>query len=113
MRVVTPDTILFMVEHDNTDPSQNGLWEIHTDGTGLLRLTTDTDQAQVLCQFSQYAWSNVSRDGNLYALQYYNPHTNEYRLYDGQLHNPNAQPEQFASINDGTTLQIAGWTTMD
>ncbi|MEO8970618.1 MAG: serine/threonine protein kinase, partial [Ktedonobacteraceae bacterium] len=111
---ITPTKLLLLVENagssGSTDTSQNGLWIINTDGTGLTRLTTDTDNSQALCPFSQYYWSNVTHDGSMYALQGFNPNTNEYKLLFGSTSGGN--PTQFADINDGTTLQLAGWTTM-
>ncbi len=113
LRAVTPTTLLLLVENSNGDTSQNGLWEMNSDGTGLTRLTSDTHNAQSLCQFSQYAWSNVSRDGSMYALQEIIPNgsTNKstYNMYYG-LMNGNA-PFQFAGIT-GTQLLLAGWTSL-
>ncbi|MEO8971904.1 MAG: protein kinase, partial [Ktedonobacteraceae bacterium] len=84
IRDITPTKLLLLVENagpsNSTDTSQNGLWIINTDGTNLTRLTTDTDNSQALCPFSQYFWSNVTHDGSMYALQGFNPNTNEYKL---------------------------------
>ncbi len=55
------------------------------------------------------AWSNVSRDGSMYALQRYGGNSNVSLLY-GSLNGGN--PTSFASIADGTQLSIVGWTTM-
>ena len=109
IRAVTPTTLLFMIETSKNDTTQNGLWEINTDGTGLTRLSTDTDGSQALCPYSQYAWSNVSRDGTLYALESYNQQTNTYGMYYGSL--SGSAPTQFAGIT-GTQLFLVGWTTM-
>ena len=35
LRAVTPTTLLLLVENGSGDTSQNGLWEMNTDGTGL------------------------------------------------------------------------------
>ena len=109
VRAVTPTTLLFMIETSKNDTSQNGLWEIHTDGTGLTRLTTDTDGSQSLCPYSQYAWSNVSRDSTMYALESYNQQTNTYGMYYGSL--SGGLSTQFASIA-GTQLFLVGWTNV-
>ncbi len=101
--------LLLLVENYDGDSSQNGLWKINTDGTGLSRLTTDTEQAQALCQFTQYAWSNVSRDGSLFALGYHNPTGKNYRIYTGSLETGNLN--QFLALDDGTQLLPVGWTT--
>ncbi len=95
------------------DSSQNGLWKLNTDGTGLTRLTTEVKgNVTSLCQFSQNPWSNVSRDDSLYAFETNNtgtyPYT--YTLSFGQF--SGSSPQSFASISDGTQLAIIGWTTM-
>ena len=114
IRDITPTKLLLLVENagptGSTDTSQNGLWIINTNGSGLTRLTTDTDNSEGFCPFSQYFWSNVTHDGSMYALQGYNPNTNEYKLLFGLTSGGN--PTVFADISDGTTLQLAGWTTM-
>ncbi len=109
VRAVTPTTLLFMIETSKNDISQNGLWEVHTDGTGLTQLSTDKDSSQSLCPYSQYAWSNVSRDSTMYALESYNQQTNTYGMYYGSL--SGGAPTQFAGII-GTQLFLIGWTTM-
>ncbi|HVB21621.1 MAG TPA: hypothetical protein VNG51_06720 [Ktedonobacteraceae bacterium] len=114
IRAITPTKLLLLVENaapaSGVDTSQNGLWTVNTDGSGLTRLTTDSDGSQALCPFSQYFWSNVSHDASLYALQGFNPSTNEYKLLFGSTSGGN--PTVFADISNGTTLQLAGWTTM-
>ena len=110
IRAVTPTQLLIMVENKAGDTSQNGLWTINTDGSNPTRLSTDTTGSQSLCLYSQYAWSNVSRDSTMYALESYQSSTNTYALYYGAL--SGSQPTPFASISDGTQLFLAGWTTM-
>ena len=113
VRAISSTTLLFLVENytpgGGTFP-QNGLWTINTDSTGLTRLTTDTDGSQGLCPFSQYYWSNISRDGSMYALQGFNASTNEYKMLFGSM--SGGTPTTFADISDGTTLRLAGWTTV-
>ena len=110
VRAIGPTTLLLMVENSAGDTSQNGLWRINTDGTGLTRLSTDTANAQSLCQFSQYAWSNTSLDHTFYALQSLQQNTHDYGMYYGSLNG--GDPTQFADISDGTQLFLAGWTKM-
>ncbi len=88
---------------------------IHTDGTGLMRLTTDS--ANLYTQLnadSQYPWSNVSRDGNLYAVEQQTPqasgHPGTATLLFGSL--SGGIPTRFAQASDGTGLSIVGWTVM-
>ena len=110
IRAVSPTILLLMVENTAGNTSQNGLWKINIDGTGLTRLTTDTLHAQSLCQFSQYAWSNVSFDNNFYALQSYDASRQTYGMFYGSLNG--GAPTQFAGISDGTQLFLSGWTRL-
>jgi dipeptidyl aminopeptidase/acylaminoacyl peptidase len=98
----------------NVDSSQNGLWKMNTDGTGLTRLTTvDGKQESNLNQFSQYPWSNVSRDGVLYAVQVTDlvSKTPTTTLFFGPVSGGNPTSFAFANTNAGT-VEVAGWTTM-
>jgi eukaryotic-like serine/threonine-protein kinase len=108
IRAVTPKALLLLVENYSGDKSQNGLWKINSDGTGLTRLTTDSANAQSLCLFTRYAWSNVSRDESMYALQEHDPKTNTWNMYYGSL-SGGQPPYEFANIS-GTELLLAGWT---
>ncbi len=117
MRAISGSTLLLQIENFSqnhyVDSSQNGLWKLNTDGTGLTRLTTEVKgNVTFLCQFSQNPWSNVSRDGSLYAFETNNTGTYPYAytLSFGQL--SGSSPQSFASISDGTQLAIIGWTTM-
>jgi Tol biopolymer transport system component len=116
VRAVLPNTLLFTIDNDGPigsgDQSHNGLWKIHTDGTGLTRLTTNTaDQFSGLTDFSQFPWSNVSRDGSRYALGIIsgNSSNTTYTLEYGSLNG--GTPSVFASITN-VQLSIVGWTTM-
>lgn len=112
VRAITRTTLLFTADaqaYDSSvhvDQSQNGLWKVNITGTGATRLTTMTG---TLNSFTQYPWSNVSRDGSLYTLQSYIPSTNTYLMSYGSL--SGGTPTTFASIS-GTQLATIGWTTM-
>ncbi len=109
IRSVTMTTVLLLIENYSGDSNQNGLWKINSDGTGLMRLTTDTQNLQSLCPFTQYAWSNISRDESMYALQEHDQKNNTYNMYYGSL--SGGQPTEFANIS-GTELLLAGWTSL-
>jgi hypothetical protein len=98
-------------QNHQVDSSQNGLWIVHSDGTGLTRLTTEASGAStILCQFSQQPWSNVSRDGSMYAFETStagNPTT--YTLSYGSLNG--GKPQSFVS-SAADKLAVVGWTTM-
>ncbi|GHO91914.1 hypothetical protein KSF_019620 [Reticulibacter mediterranei] len=107
LRTISTTTQLLLIENYSGDTSKNGLWKIQVDGSGLTRLTTDTQNRQSLCPFTQYVWSNVSRDGSFYALQEHDAKTNTYSMYYGSLNG--GTPTQFANISN-TELLFAGWT---
>jgi serine/threonine protein kinase len=114
LRAISPTTLLLLIENANGDTSSNGLWKMNVDGTGLTQLSIDKNTVQSLCQFSQYAWSNVSRDGSLYAFQeaISDAVTDQitYNMYYGSM-NGSTQPYQFSGIT-GTQLLLAGWTSL-
>ncbi len=110
LRSVTPTTLLLLIENAGGDTSQNGLWKMNEDGTGQKRLTTDSNNAQSLCQFTQYAWSNVSPDGSMYALQSYDPKTQAYSLGYGSLNG--GVLNYLLASTPATQLLLAGWTNL-
>jgi len=91
----------------------NGLWKVNTDGTHLIQLSTGgagvSGGPSILCQYSQYPWSNVSRDGSLFALQHNSSNGQTQSLLLGSMNG--GMPTPFASIS-GTQLSIVGWTTV-
>jgi eukaryotic-like serine/threonine-protein kinase len=119
VRSVTSTLLLLQVENfsrnHQVDTSQNGLWVVHSDGTGLTRLTTEASKTgTTLCQFSQNPWSNVSRDSSMYAFETSVPNPTAGTTTDTLSYGPlnGGAPQSFASIADGTQLAIIGWTTM-
>ncbi len=121
VRAVTQKTLLFLVgnssfpNQNSGDLSHNGLWTIHTDGTGLTRLTTDSAKLSThLNADSQYPWSNVSRDGSLFAVEQQTPQKSgnpgTTTLLFGSLNG--GTPTTFASASAGMELSIVGWTMM-
>ncbi len=115
IRVISKTTLLLIVDNASSsktvDTSQNGLWKVNTDGTGLTRLNMDkAGQLSYLNRSSQYPWSNISRDGSLYALDVSNSQGKiaSYTLLFGSL--SGGEPTVFASVSDGTELAIVGWT---
>ena len=115
VRVVSRTTLLLVIGNfaaqlplgppTPTDTTQNGLWKINTDGTGLIRLTTSNSQ---LNQYTQCSWSNVSRDGKMYALAV--PGKGTDSLAFGSLNG--GPPTILAQSSAGTASSIVGWTTM-
>ena len=106
VRAVTANILLFTVGNTTGDTSHNGLWKVGTDGSNPLRLAPSGQ----LNQFTQFPWSNVSRDGSRYVLLVTSGTTsNTYTLEYGSL--SGGTPIVFASIT-GVPLAVVGWTTM-
>ena len=96
------------------DRSKDGLYKIATDGSGnaIPLVSAGNSLTPALNSYSQYYWSNVSRDRNLYALEEYgsNGPNTSYTLLYGSMNG--GASNTFASISDGTELEVIGWTTM-
>lgn len=119
VRAISSNTLLLLVDNfsgdHSVDTSQNGLWKINMDGSGLVRLTAqlpsqDAPFLDPFCAFARTPWANGSRDGSMYSLEIDNQQSQS--LLIGSV--SGGTPMAFASILDGTgtTLHIAGWTTM-
>jgi hypothetical protein len=118
VRVISQNTLLFLVENSSMsqsiDTSQNGLWKIGVDGSQPTQLMSDgagvSGGPSTLCSFTQYPWSNVSRDGSMYAIQHSSKHGTVQTLLFGSLNG--GSPTTFATSSDGTQLAVVGWTTI-
>jgi hypothetical protein len=118
VRSISQNTLLLLVNNNSTgtnvDTSQNGLWKVNTNGSGLTRLSMSgagvSAGPTLLCQFTQYPWSNVSRDGTMFAIQQNTANGQTQSLLFGSL--SGGTTTTFASIADGTQLSIVGWTSM-
>ncbi len=118
IRSINKTTLLLLVYNNgtgtNVDTSQNGLWKVNTDGSGLTRLTSGgagvSGGPSLLCPYTQYPWSNVSRDGSMFAFQHNTATGQTQSLLFSSL--SGGAQTNFASISDGTQLSIVGWTTM-
>lgn len=118
VRAVSPTTLLFTVYNytsnalkpNSGSPNDNGLWRINTDGSGLTQLTTDpTGQVSALNNFSQFPWSNISRDGSTYSLSITNGPNGSLEI--GAL--SGGTPTTIAtSGSSGPFLDFVGWTTI-
>ena len=91
--------------------NNDGLYLLKPDGSNPTLLTSNNSgETSTLNLFSQYFWSNVSRDNKLYTIEMSSLSTNRYTLMFGSLHG--GTPTTFADISDGTVMEIAGWTRM-
>jgi eukaryotic-like serine/threonine-protein kinase len=117
VRSISKTTLLLLINNNSTgtnvDTSQNGLWKVNADGSGLTRLTSSgagvSGGPSLLCLYTQYPWSNVSRDGGLVALQHNTANGQTESLLFVSING--GTPTTFASIS-GTQLAIVGWTMM-
>ena len=115
IRSITNTELFYITGNTSGDKSQNGLWKINANGTGNTFLTSTggngTDPTLGLNHYTQYPWSNFSRDGSMYSLEEVTVQNGNVinSLLIGSLNGGN--PTSFASIS-GTELEIVGWTTM-
>lgn len=105
VRSISNSLLIYTVDTIGGGTSQNGLWRVNANGSSAARLTATAGQ---LNTYSQFPWSNVSRDGNTYTLQVNSGNTNTL-LYGSINGGPTTT---FASISDGTQLAIVGWTML-
>ena len=119
IRSITNNTLFYMVGNTTGDTSHNGLWKINVNSTGNTFLASisgnGTTSGLYLNQFTQFPWSNFSRDDSFYSLEQINGYNESVTdtLYFGSLNG--GKLNTFASISDGpdgTQLSIVGWTTM-
>jgi hypothetical protein len=87
-------TLLLSVNRPG-DPADkdNGLWKVQANGTGLVELTK---QPNLFNPFTQYPWSNVSRDGEDYVY--------------GNVYGP-LSGGATTTYNQSNDI-VVGWTTM-
>jgi eukaryotic-like serine/threonine-protein kinase len=108
VRVVSNTTMLLLIQNSTGDTSHNGLWKLNLDGTVLTRLTTaGAGQSCFLNPTSQFRWSNISRNGSMYALKIGSAQTES--LLIGSLGGTSSST--FATVSGGG-VSIVGWTTM-
>jgi eukaryotic-like serine/threonine-protein kinase len=118
IRAVTASTLFFVLSNSanpSLDNTQNGLWKMNANGTGLTRLTSDAGYANVrLNEQSQYTWSNLSRDNSFFVAE---EDTQggatgivKSALIYGSIYNGNVQT--FAQGDETQALSIVGWATM-
>jgi serine/threonine protein kinase len=116
VRVINPQNTLLAIASDKSqnnptgDTAHDGLYLIQSDGTTQRLASTPTNEESRLCPYSQYFWSNVSRNDSLYALENAGennsglPYTLSYgSLNGGTLHT-------FAT--DSQAITVVGWTTL-
>lgn len=116
IRVINPQNALLAIASDitqtnpNGDSAHDGLYLIQTNGSTQHLLSTPSGQVSNLCPYSQYFWSNVSRNTSLYALESAatNGSSLPYTLSYGSLNG--GTPHTFAT--DSQAISIVGWTIL-
>jgi hypothetical protein len=118
LRVASSTTLLFVIDNTGVgriDTSHNGLWKVNTDGTGLIRLTSNAADETTLFTYTRSLRSTISSDGGNFAAQVTNTTSRFSSLIIGSMNG--GKHVAFASLpgNTGTldTLDIVGWTTME
>jgi hypothetical protein len=99
VRVINATTLMILAEDpDHPQSSANGLYTIQTNGSGFKQLTSSlAEPSWAFNAFSQYTWSNFSRNGAYYVDGL------SYGSFNGGLLAP------YGSQLGGDTL--VGWTT--
>ncbi|HEV2579266.1 MAG TPA: hypothetical protein VGT44_00320, partial [Ktedonobacteraceae bacterium] len=94
LHAVDAQTLLLYIENTQGDLSQNGLWKLKSDGTGLTRLTTVGGQ---LCSDLGYpaTWPQITSNSQFYALRQIDPVSFYSALQVGSLNG--GAPTTFAT----------------
>jgi hypothetical protein len=112
LRAVTPQTLLMTVDSYNssTNTHDNQVWKMKPDGSGRTVLfdLPKNGTTYSMNVYTQFPWSNVSRDGSMYTLQTTNNNSSLQTLAFDSLKGGN--PTQFAYTSRGS-VDIVGWTT--
>ncbi len=114
IRFLQPHTLLLLTDSE--------LWTINTDGSGLTRIVAANGQQyqrnfQSFATYSQYAWSNVSRDGSTFALQSdqagVDTHTSSLETGSFSSGTLTTVASSFVGlVSPGSDVYLVGWTTL-
>ena len=110
IQAISAKTLLFVLGGRFASGSYDGLWKINIDGSGLIQLTRDGK----LLSDQHTLWSDISRDGRMYAVASYNSTATDDKGQTIVL---------YGSLNGGDTTvvdrtdagnnpEIVGWTAM-
>ncbi len=115
LRVISGNTLLLLVENAaNGSDINHQIWTMKTDGSGQKTLATFPYGPSQLDdysfnRFTQFIWSNVSRDGSMYALKADNLGLGTQRILIGSLNG--GAPTEIANTTSGG-VDLVGWTTI-
>ena len=110
IRAISAKTLLFVLGGRFASGARNGLWKINMDGSGLMQLTSKGK----LLSDQHTLWSDISRDGHMYAVASYNSTANDDTgqaivLY-GSLNGGSTTVVDMTDV--GNNPEIVGWTTL-
>ncbi len=106
---ISNTTLLFDVLNEGGDSSQDGIWKMSMDGTGLKRLTLSgllSSDGWLVSGIYQDPWTTISRDGQFYSVSNWENN----RLAYGPLNGDTSQltPVPLPSTSAG----VLGWTEL-
>ena len=118
LRAIKPNTLLLLVVVSNATKASTQIWTMSLPGGSIQVLTSLTsslpeasNQSYDLNETSQFPWSNVSRDGRIYALQEIDSSAQTQSIVIASL--SGGKPTTIATTNPGSSsVSLAGWTTM-
>lgn len=113
LRSVTPPTLLMLVETiDNKGAHHIEEWTMKPDGTNrtvLFDIAKANSTTYNMNVFTQFPWSNLSRDNSMYAFQTFNQAAQFQSMYIAPL--KGGAPFLFSYTTRGS-IDLVGWTTM-
>ena len=112
LRAVTSTTLLMVGQRYTSTSLFNQAWKMKPDGSGRTVLFDTASNGTIynLNVYTQFPWSNVSRDSSLYSLQTTTNNGSKLQTLDYASLN-GGTPIQFAYTTSGS-VDIVGWTTM-
>jgi hypothetical protein len=111
LRAVLPSTLLFTDEVPGGDFGHKELRRIQTNGTGLVKLADNggAHTRLLLNQWTQFPWSNLSRNGQLYAVLNQANMSCQQNILIGRLSGGTPQVVVFTCPG---LIEVVGWTTL-
>ena len=110
VRAISPQTLLFVLGGRFASGTQNGLWKININGRGLAQLTKNGK----LLSDQHTTWSDISRDGHMYAVADYtstpNSNNGQTTILYGSLHGGPVTTVDTTDVSDNAS--IVGWTVL-
>lgn len=102
---ISPQTLLMYIENTSGDLSQNGLWKINTDGSGLTRLTTTVGRQ---CDDLGYPalYPQIVSSGQYYALRTFDSASQNESLLVGSINGNAPTVFELKNIQAGVLILV-------